>query len=60
MSREQDKEEALLELEDELMDDLREIVAQWAERAGEIEGLEIGLEKNDIHMDELALFWVPR
>jgi hypothetical protein len=60
MSRELDKEEALLELEDELMDDLREIVAQWAERAGEIEELEIGLEKNDIHMDELALFWVPR
>ncbi len=60
MEKGRDKEEELQELEDELMDDLREIVADWSDKAREIEKVDIGLEKNDIHVDEIALLWIPR
>ena len=60
MEKGRDKEEELQELENDLMDDLREIVAEWSDKAGEIEKVDIGLEKNDIHVDEVALLWIPR
>ena len=60
MDKTQDREQKLAELEDEIMDDAREIVAEWTDRAGEIEEMKVGLEKNDIHVDEVGLLWIPR
>ncbi len=51
-----------LKLED-LEEDLREAVAgiedEWNQKAGAIEPLEVGLEKNDINVGELSLLWLP-
>jgi hypothetical protein len=58
--RERDREEELRELEEELLEDLRRIVAAWAEKADAVEEMEVGLEKGDIHVDEVALLWIPR
>ncbi len=53
------KLEQLDELEDDLARDFEEISAKWAAAAAEIEPVEIGLEKSDIHVAELSLLWVP-
>jgi hypothetical protein len=49
----------LEELEETLIDELQELNDLWAERADEIETVEIGLEKSDVAVDEIALLWVP-
>jgi hypothetical protein len=51
--------ERLDELEDELAADFREITAKWDAAAATIEQIEIGLEKTDISIDEVALVWIP-
>lgn len=48
------------ELESELSEDLFEIQDEWAEKAGEIESLTVGLEKTDISIDDVSLIWIPR
>jgi hypothetical protein len=60
MAKEQDREQELVELEDGIMDDARAIVAAWTDRADGIEEVSVGLEKNDIHVDEVGLLWIPR
>jgi len=55
----EDSEQALLDLEEELGPELEEIWAKWRDRAGELENFEVGLEKTDIHLDDLVLFWAP-
>jgi hypothetical protein len=52
-------EEAVLELEDELSEELEEIWAKWRDTAEELESFEVGLEKTDIHLEDLVLFWAP-
>lgn len=47
------------DLEAELLDELAEIQARWADVADELEEVEVGLEKTDIDVRELALIWVP-
>ena len=47
------------DLESDLLDEVAEIDAKWAEAADDIEEVEIGLEKNDIHVDDMAIVWVP-
>ncbi|NNC76139.1 MAG: DUF87 domain-containing protein [Acidimicrobiia bacterium] len=47
------------ELESELTDELVEINDSWEEKGQEIEVVDIGLEKSDIHVDEVALVWIP-
>ena len=47
-------------LEDDLVEQLAAIDETWAEKAQQIETMPIGLEKNDIDIDELTLVWVPR
>jgi hypothetical protein len=47
------------DLEQELAEKVAEIDAKWRDRAMDIETVEIGLEKSDIDVDELALVWVP-
>ena len=49
----------LLELEDELAEEILEIDAEWREKAEDIEVMEVGLEKTDIRVDEIALVWIP-
>ena len=53
------KLDALDALEDDLAEDFGEITAKWDEAAAEITTLEIGLEKSDIHVADLALLWIP-
>ena len=53
------KLEALDDLEDDLAEDYGEITEKWEEIAADIETIEIGLEKSDIHVEELALLWIP-
>ena len=54
-----DKMADLEDLEDDLSRDLMEITDRWNDAAGDIKTIEIGLEKTDIAVDELALVWVP-
>ena len=54
-----DKAEDLAELEDDLLEELTEIDERWRDKAADIETIEIGLEQNDIDIDEVALVWVP-
>jgi hypothetical protein len=58
--RAETKSAELLDLEAELEEEIAEISDQWDEKAGDIEALEIGLEKNDITVDEVAVVWIPR
>jgi len=46
-------------LESELTEELEEINDRWETVAGETEELEIGLEKTDIAIDDIALVWLP-
>ncbi|HSG79800.1 MAG TPA: hypothetical protein VLD62_09490, partial [Acidimicrobiia bacterium] len=50
----------LVEMEDELGEDILEIDGAWREKAEDVEVVEIGLEKMDITVDEVALVWIPR
>ena len=52
-------EEALGELEQEILDDVAAIDAEWEAKGKEIEPLEVRLESSDVRVDELALVWVP-
>jgi hypothetical protein len=47
------------DLEAELVEELAEIEARWADVADEVEEVEIRLAKNDIDVRQLALIWVP-
>ena len=49
----------LADLEAELLDELTEIQAHWSDVAAEVEEVEVGLEKTDIDVRQLALVWVP-
>jgi len=49
----------LEDVEEALLDELTELNDLWAERAEAIETVEIGLEKSDVTVDEIALLWVP-
>ncbi len=54
------EQEDVRELEDELADDLEAIWAKWKDAADQIEPMKVGLEKNDIDVSDLQLFWAPR
>ena len=58
-NRVEEKTEELEDLENELADELLALDLEWEEKGQAIEKLEIGLEKTDITVDELALVWVP-
>jgi hypothetical protein len=49
----------LADLEAELAESLNEILDDWEERAGAIESVVVGLEKNDIDVDDPILVWLP-
>ena len=58
--RQADQESELRDLEEELADELAEIVDRWDAAADQVETLDVGLEKNDIAIDRVALLWIPR
>ena len=55
----QDAWQAMSDLEQDLLDELEEINDRWESTAEQVEPLEVGLEKDDIQVDELTLVWVP-
>lgn len=54
-----EKVNELDELADELTDSLMEAQEVWDEAAKNIEEFDVGLEKTDITVSEIALVWVP-
>lgn len=54
------EQEDVRELEDELADDLEAIWSKWKAAAARIETVKVGLEKNDIDVSDLQLFWACR
>jgi prefoldin subunit 5 len=50
----------LQELEADLRDVLADLVEEWTEVAQQVEQMRIGLERDDIDVDEVALAWIPR
>jgi len=59
LAKASDKHVELREMEADLQDELEEINDMWEERGGEIETIDVGLEKNDIRVIEAALLWIP-
>jgi predicted ribosome quality control (RQC) complex YloA/Tae2 family protein len=55
----EDYEEAIQELEEELAEELEEIWARWKETAEMVEEYEVGLERTDLQLTDLVLFWAP-
>jgi Helicase HerA, central domain len=49
----------LTQLEQEILDEVARIAAEWDERARDIETVEIRLEATDVRVVETALVWVP-
>ena len=58
-NRVEDKALELEELEADLADQITEIDDRWNAVAAEVETMEVGLEKTDITIDEVALIWIP-
>ena len=58
-NREAQARERIVALEDELADELVAITDTWDANAVDITELEVGLEKNDITVDEVVLAWIP-
>lgn len=54
-----DVADEMLELDQELREELEEINDKWEEIGAEVEALEIGLEKTDILVEDVALVWIP-
>ena len=50
---------SLEELEQEILDEVAELDAEWSAKAEEIEPVEVRLEQSDVRLVELALVWVP-
>jgi tetratricopeptide (TPR) repeat protein len=55
----EDYEEAIMDLEEELEDELKEIWDEWQAKASDVEQIEVGLERTDIQLTEMVLFWAP-
>ena len=54
------KMQDLLEMEADLEEEILEIDAEWRKKADDVDTLDIGLEKTDISVDEVAIIWIPR
>ena len=51
--------DAMAELDAELAAEVEEIDRRWAEAAEQVDQIEVGLEKSDIHLDQMVLVWIP-
>ena len=56
----EDKEAEIEALEDELAAELGRISSEAEERARGVEPLEVGLDKTDLSIREVAVVWIPR
>jgi hypothetical protein len=56
----QDKVDAIAELEQDLVLEVEDINDKWEDIAAELDTIEVGLEKTDIAVDEVALVWVRK
>jgi Helicase HerA, central domain len=54
-----DKTDDLEQLEQELLDEVEKIDAEWREKGEAVERASIRLEATDVHVAQLALVWVP-
>jgi uncharacterized coiled-coil protein SlyX len=54
-----EQRDALDELEVELAEQLDDIWRRWQATADEIERIEVPLERTDVRLEELVLFWAP-
>ena len=54
-----DELEDVQELEEELARDVEAIWDRWQDAAQRIDSLTVGLEKNDIRVQDTILFWAP-
>jgi hypothetical protein len=54
-----DKYSELESIEDDLTEDVLEITDKWDAAAENFDTIEIGLEKTDITVDEVAVVWIP-
>ncbi len=52
--------DAYEDLGEELDDELADIEAEWADAGEDIEEIEVGLERDDIRVEQLRLVWVRR
>ena len=55
----QHSEDALHEVEQEILDEVQRIDAEWQAKGAEIETLSIHPEAADVHVEKLTLLWVP-
>ena len=46
-------------LEQEILDEVQEIDARWREVAADVDTVSIRPEGSDVHVERLALLWVP-
>lgn len=54
-----DYQDDIAELEDDLADELAEIWARWKAAAEDVGPFEVSLEKNDVRVADMVLFWAP-
>jgi hypothetical protein len=54
-----DRQQDLQELEAELLEEITEVNDRWEATGKEIETVEVGLEKSDVTVQEVALAWLP-
>ncbi|MEM8922289.1 MAG: DUF87 domain-containing protein [Actinomycetota bacterium] len=54
-----EKIDELDQLEFDLQEAVIEIDAEWREKAGSVEEVEVGLEKSDISVEDFFLVWLP-
>jgi hypothetical protein len=54
-----DYEEEIRDLEEELSAELQEIWARWRAMSQELGTFEVGLERDDVDLEDLLLFWAP-
>ncbi|MCP3973756.1 MAG: ATP-binding protein [bacterium] len=54
-----DLSDVLLELDHDLREELEEINDRWEDIGDDIETIEVGLEKSDILVEDVALVWIP-
>jgi hypothetical protein len=53
------KGDAVADLEADLAQALTEVDDRWEERAGQVDAVEVPLEKGDIEITQLTLVWIP-
>jgi hypothetical protein len=54
-----DREHDLEELEADLLEEITEVNDRWEAVGREVEAVQVGLEKTDVTVQEIALVWVP-